>query len=183
VVKRSKEYGKNVFSAPPSRWFRKTILYLFGGFGSVLSIAAILVFVSWKPLGQPPLLANLALGIVLSLVWLIQATFSFFQGKLTLKPLNFVIFKLTYYVDWSSSRVMASIKNMLPDSSNVIRSGTQMVISGHDIVPGDILSIKTGDKLPADIRIVQSSSDLKFDRAVLTGMLIFLEEYDEVLTL
>jgi sodium/potassium-transporting ATPase subunit alpha len=56
------------------------MLYFFGGFGSVLFIAAILVFVSWKPLGQPPLLANLALGIVLVVVWLIQAAFSFFQG-------------------------------------------------------------------------------------------------------
>jgi sodium/potassium-transporting ATPase subunit alpha len=64
---------------------------------------------------------------------------------------------------------MASIKNMLPDNSTVIRDGTQKVISGADIVPGDVLNVRTGDKLPADIRIVQASSDLKFDRAVLTG--------------
>jgi sodium/potassium-transporting ATPase subunit alpha len=80
VLRKTKEFGKNVLSAPPSHWFRKTFLYLFGGFGSVLFIASILVFVSWKPLGQPPQIANLALGIVLAIVWVVQALFSFFQG-------------------------------------------------------------------------------------------------------
>jgi sodium/potassium-transporting ATPase subunit alpha len=75
-----KEVGRNVLSAPPSRWFIKTLTYLFGGFGTILFVASILVFISWKPLGQPPSVANLALGIVLVLVWVIQALFSFFQG-------------------------------------------------------------------------------------------------------
>jgi sodium/potassium-transporting ATPase subunit alpha len=73
VVDRQKKYGKNVLSPPPSRWFVKIIKYLFGGFGSVLFIASILVFISWKPLGEPPAVANLALGIVLALVFTIQA--------------------------------------------------------------------------------------------------------------
>lgn len=81
VVRKQKEVGKNVMSTPPSRWLIKTFLYLFGGFGSVLFVASILVFVSWKPLGQPPVIANLALGIVLAMVWVLQATFSFWQGK------------------------------------------------------------------------------------------------------
>jgi sodium/potassium-transporting ATPase subunit alpha len=74
--------------------------------------------------------------------------------------------------DWSSSRVMASIKDMLPDNCAVIRDGKQQVIRSSDIVPGDILKITAGDKLPADVRFVQTSSDVKFDRAVLTGILI-----------
>jgi sodium/potassium-transporting ATPase subunit alpha len=88
VKKRLKEYGKNVLSAPPSRWFIKTMSYLFGDFGSILFIASILVFVSWKPLGQPPQLANLALGIVLGVVWVLQALFSFFQGNFSRTKLN-----------------------------------------------------------------------------------------------
>jgi sodium/potassium-transporting ATPase subunit alpha len=86
---RLKDYGRNVFSAPPSRWLIKTVSYLFGDFGSILFIASILVFVSWKPLGQPPQLANLALGIVLAIVWVLQALFSFFQGSLPLERLRF----------------------------------------------------------------------------------------------
>jgi sodium/potassium-transporting ATPase subunit alpha len=45
-----------------------------------LLTASILVFIAWKPLGQPPAVANLALGIVLAIVFLAQATFTLAQG-------------------------------------------------------------------------------------------------------
>lgn len=38
-------------------------------------------------------------------------------------------------------------------------------------VPGDVLLVKAGNKLPADIRFTQVSSDAKFDRSILTGEL------------
>ncbi|KAF2095188.1 putative H /K ATPase alpha subunit [Rhizodiscina lignyota] len=150
VDQRLKEYGANTITPPPSRWVVKTLMYFFGGFGSVLLVASILVFVAWKPLGQPPAVANLALAIVLAIVFFLQAAFNFWQ-------------------DWSSSRVMASIKNMLPDECIVLRDASQQSLSGVDIVPGDILRIKMGVKLPADIRFIQVSPDAKFDRSVLTG--------------
>ncbi|KAK0933860.1 hypothetical protein LTR29_014548 [Friedmanniomyces endolithicus] len=142
--------GQNVPTPPPSRWARKTVTYLFGGFGSILFVAAILVFIAWKPLGQPPSPANLALAIVLLLVWVIQASFSFWQ-------------------DFSSSRVMASISGMLPDKCIVLRDSTQQQIDGRDIVPGDVLKISLGNKLPADVRFIEISSDARFDRSILTG--------------
>jgi len=80
AARKLKEVGPNKPSPPPSQWAQKTFTYLFGGFGSILFIAAILVFIAWKPLGQPPSIANLALAIVLVLVWVIQALFSFWQG-------------------------------------------------------------------------------------------------------
>lgn len=146
-----KTVGRNLPSPPPSRWFRQTIGYLFGGFGSILFVAAILVFISWKPLGEPnPAVANLALAIVLVAVWLIQAAFSFWQ-------------------DFSSSRVMASITQMLPEECIVLRDGAQIRVDGRDVVPGDLLKITIGNKLPADVRFVEASSDARFDRSILTG--------------
>jgi len=57
--------------------------YLFGGFGAILFVAAILVFIAWKPLGEPaPAVANLALAIVLVFVWIAQASFNFWQGMM-----------------------------------------------------------------------------------------------------
>ncbi|KAI9829584.1 MAG: hypothetical protein M1819_006089 [Sarea resinae] len=150
VSRRLKEYGSNKLSSPPSRWIPKTMGYLFGGFGSILIIASVLVFVAWKPLGKPPAVANLALGIVLAIVWAIQAFFSFYQ-------------------DWSSSRVMNSISNMLPDSCLAVRDGNQRQLFGAELVPGDLINIRMGDKLPVDIRFVQVSADAKLDRSILTG--------------
>lgn len=71
--------------------------------------------------------------------------------------------------DWSSSRVMASIKTMLPEHCQLIRDGHEITLLAEQIVPGDILLIKAGNKLPADIRFLKVSSDAKFDRSILTG--------------
>lgn len=153
VKKRLTECGKNVPSKPPTHYTKQIFGYFFKGFGIILLVGAILVFISWKPLGEPnPAVANLALGIVLVAVFVIQAVFNAWQ-------------------DWSSSRVMASITNLLPDNCLVLRDGAQSSIVSLDIVPGDILFLKAGNKLPADVRFVQISSDAKFDRSILTGNL------------
>jgi sodium/potassium-transporting ATPase subunit alpha len=151
IRRRVGEYGKNKMTPPPSGLFGKISGYFFGGFGSILLGAGILVFIAWKPLGDPPAESNLALACVLIAVWLIQAAFNAWQ-------------------DWSTSRVMASIGTMLPDQCIVVRNGSHASVSALDLVPGDIIVIKQGNKLPADVRFVEVSSDAMFDRAILTGM-------------
>jgi sodium/potassium-transporting ATPase subunit alpha len=143
ATKNISKYGKNVPSRPPSNYTKQIFGYFFKGFGSILLVGGILVFITWKPLGEPaPAVANLALAIVLLAVFVIQAAFNAWQ-------------------DWSSSRVMASITTMLPDNCMILRDGVQATILASDIVPGDILYIKAGNKLPADVRLVEISSDAK----------------------
>lgn len=96
VKRRTTEHGPNVHSKPPSDLFSRIIRYFFGGFGSILAAAGILVFIVWKPLGNPPAAANLALACVLIDVSIVQAAFNARKY-------------------WSSSRVMASIGTTLPD--------------------------------------------------------------------
>lgn len=147
---RLQQHGHNVPSKPPVTWWKDVISYFFGGFGSILLVASILVFISWKPLGNPPAVANLALAIVLLAVFIIQAVFNAWQ-------------------DWSSSKVMASISTMLPDDTLVLRDGAICTVVATDLVPGDLIYFKAGNKLPADLRFVEVSSDSKFDRSILTG--------------
>lgn len=73
------------------------------------------------------------------------------------------------FQDWSTSRVMSSIKDMLPEQCNVTRDGQLVHIQAEDLVPGDLVTVKAGNKLPADLRFIEVSSDLKLDRSVLTG--------------
>ncbi|KAK1969695.1 Na,H/K antiporter P-type ATPase [Colletotrichum sublineola] len=150
VQRRMAHYGKNAPSPAPTNHTKRILGYFFKGFGTVLLVAAILVFIAWKPLGSPPAVANLALAIVLLAVFFIQAAFNMWQ-------------------DWSSSRVMNSIKTMLPENCMVIRDGQQSELPADQIVPGDILIVKSGNKLPADVRFLKVSSDAKFDRSILTG--------------
>jgi sodium/potassium-transporting ATPase subunit alpha len=49
------------------------------------------------------------------------------------------------------------------------RDGNRVELLATEIVPGDILFIKSGNKLPADVRFFEVSSDAKFDRSILTG--------------
>jgi sodium/potassium-transporting ATPase subunit alpha len=64
---------------------------------------------------------------------------------------------------------MASISGLLPDDCSVLRDGNRVEAAAVDLVPGDILYIKFGNKLPADVRFIEISSDAKFDRSILTG--------------
>ncbi|KAK8048677.1 hypothetical protein PG994_010407 [Apiospora phragmitis] len=151
VTRRLKDFGRNAPTPPKSNTIQKYLGYMFKGFGPILLTGSILVFVSWKPLGEPtPAIANLALAIVLLAVFFIQAAFNMWQ-------------------DWSSSRVMKSISGMLPENTMVVREGKQQSLPASELVPGDIVYIKAGNKLPADVRFLQVSSDAKFDRSILTG--------------
>jgi sodium/potassium-transporting ATPase subunit alpha len=82
VIRKHRQYGKNIHSRPPSHYFRKVSGYVFGGFGFILIVAGILCCVAWRPLGEPePQAANLALGIVLFIVAGVQACFNAWQVK------------------------------------------------------------------------------------------------------
>ena len=151
VDKRTRESGKNKITPIPNPIFWTIFGYFFRGFGGILFVGGILVMVSWKPLGEPPAIANLALGIVLFAVFLLQAAFSAWQ-------------------DWSSSRVMKTINSMLPESCSIIRDGTRTQVDASNIVQGDIIILKAGNKIPADVRFLAASHDSTIDRAVLTGI-------------
>ena len=58
---------------------------------------------------------------------------------------------------------------MLPSEVNVLRDGQWHAIPASQVVPGDIVQIRAGNKIPADLRLVEVSSDLKFNRSILTG--------------
>lgn len=64
---------------------------------------------------------------------------------------------------------MNSILNLLPSECLVIRGGVPTKMTASNLVIGDIVQVKLGNKVPADLRLIQVSNDLKFDRAVLTG--------------
>ncbi|OAX37831.1 calcium ATPase [Rhizopogon vinicolor AM-OR11-026] len=114
-------------------------------------IAFVVTIISYKPLGEPdPSAVNLGVAVLLMLVIIISATFYAF-------------------VDWNASRIMKSIKSLIANEAAVIRDGQQQLIPATDIVVGDIVVLSTGDRVPADLRIVSASSDLRIDRSLLTG--------------
>ena len=64
---------------------------------------------------------------------------------------------------------MKSIKTLIAEEATVLRDGKQLIISARDLVVGDVVLLSMGDRVPADLRLVEVSSDVKFDRSLLTG--------------
>ncbi|RWS18186.1 sodium/potassium-transporting ATPase subunit alpha-like protein, partial [Leptotrombidium deliense] len=63
---------------------------------------------------------------------------------------------------------MESFKNMVPQFASVIRGGQKYSISAEELVVGDVVEVKGGDRVPADIRII-SAHGCKVDNSCLTG--------------
>jgi sodium/potassium-transporting ATPase subunit alpha len=63
----------------------------------------------------------------------------------------------TFYQEYSSGKVMESFAKMVPSFANVIRGGKLMNLNANELVVGDIVEVKFGDRIPADIRILECS--------------------------
>ncbi|NLF37699.1 MAG: cation-translocating P-type ATPase [Clostridiaceae bacterium] len=67
-----------------------------------------------------------------------------------------------------AEKALEALKNMSSPNARVIRDGEEQVIEASLLVPGDIIRLEAGDFIPADARIIRSSS-LKSEEAALTG--------------
>lgn len=155
AARRLQRDGRNTLPKTKTNYWKKIVSYVFGGFCSVLWVGVIIFFICWKPLSKPPSPTNLALAILVLIVILLQAGFSAFQ-------------------DWSTQRTMKSITDLLPSETLVLRDGLLRKLPATELVSGDIVHLQIGNKVPADLRLLSHSGDIRFDRAVLTG------ESDEV---
>ncbi|OPZ79017.1 MAG: putative cation-transporting ATPase F [Alphaproteobacteria bacterium ADurb.Bin438] len=63
---------------------------------------------------------------------------------------------------------LKALSKSMTSTTTVIRNGKSSVIESSDIVVGDIVILKSGDKVPADIRIIENS-ELRIDESALTG--------------
>nr|XP_029520223.1 LOW QUALITY PROTEIN: sodium/potassium-transporting ATPase subunit alpha-1-like [Oncorhynchus nerka] len=145
--------GPNTLTPPPTtpEWV-KFCRQLFGGFSMLLWIGAMLCFLAYgiqAASEDEPANDNLYLGVVLSVVVIVTGCFS-------------------YYQEAKSSKIMDSFKNLVPQQALVVRDGEKKNINAEEVVVGDLVEVKGGDRIPADLRIV-SASGCKVDNSSLTG--------------
>lgn len=67
-----------------------------------------------------------------------------------------------------AERALESIRQMLSLQATVIRDGARRTVAAEALVPGDIVLLESGDKVPADLRLIQAKG-LQVQEAVLTG--------------
>ncbi|WP_455277625.1 calcium-transporting P-type ATPase, PMR1-type [[Eubacterium] cellulosolvens] len=75
---------------------------------------------------------------------------------------------LGFFQEYKAERSLEALKRMVTPKAHVLRNGEEVEIPVKEIVPGDILILKTGDKVSADGRLIEAMG-LHLDEASLTG--------------
>ncbi len=73
-----------------------------------------------------------------------------------------------FYQEYRAERSVRALKKMVVASARVLRGGSESVIKAAGLVPGDIILLASGDKVPADARLLEANS-LRVEEAMLTG--------------
>ncbi|MBM4128128.1 MAG: cation-transporting P-type ATPase [Nitrospira sp.] len=74
-----------------------------------------------------------------------------------------------------AEQAMDAIRQMLAPRANVIRNGARISIAGEQLVPGDLVLLEAGDKVPADLRLI-TAHGLSIQEAILTGESVPVEK-------
>lgn len=94
-------------------------------------------------------LGDLVDAIVILFVVLLNATIGFFQ-------------------EYKAEEAMAALAKLLSQKARALRDIHEKVVEAEELVPGDVVLLSAGDKIPADLRIIYSKN-LRADESMLTG--------------
>ena len=127
-------------------WLRTLVKQFTNLFSLLLDVSAALCFVADR---MQPGEGMAVLGWALLAVAVLNALFTFAQAI-------------------RAERAMQALRNMLPQRITVRRGGVEREVPIEELVPGDVLVLSEGDRVPADARLVESH-DLLANNAALTG--------------
>ncbi len=77
-----------------------------------------------------------------------------------------------------AEKALETITQMLSLEATVLRAGKRRVVPAETLVPGDIVLLRSGDKVPADLRLIETR-ELRIDEAMLTGESVPAEKTTE----
>jgi Ca2+-transporting ATPase len=121
---------------------------------------------------------------ILILILIIATAVSFAIGEITdaLAILVIVLLNafLGFYQEYKAEKALEALKRMLSDTARVIRDGKMTEIDSVLLVPGDITVLERGERVPADIYLVESGA-LQVDEASLTGESVPVNKINAVL--
>ncbi|GMF63305.1 unnamed protein product [[Candida] boidinii] len=72
------------------------------------------------------------------------------------------------FQEFKAEKTMGSLKQLSSPTARVIRDGNDLTIPAEDVVPGDLVMVKVGDTIPADLRLIDTTN-FETDEALLTG--------------
>lgn len=82
--------------------------------------------------------------------------------------------------EWKAGKNAESLENLIKDSITVLRKNQSIDVDSKELVPGDIVLLESGDKVSADMRVIQSQN-LQIDESILTGESVAVTKQDTIL--
>lgn len=121
------------------------------------------------------------------LIWVLigSSTLATALGKITdgMVVLAVVVVNsiIGFIQEYKAGKAIEALSNMVPENATVIRNGNIITIPVSEIVPGDIVQVAAGDRIPADMRIIQQKN-LQVEEAALTGESVPSQKTTEAVT-
>ena len=145
---RLETHGPNRLPSPPKR---SALVRFFRHFHNIL------IYVLLGSAAITTLLGHLVDTLVILAVVVVNAAIGFAQeGK--------------------AEKAMEAIRQMLALKASVLRDGSRCAVDGETLVPGDIVLLEAGDKVPADLRLLRANG-LQIQEAILTGESVAVEKH------
>ncbi|MDP3948260.1 MAG: HAD-IC family P-type ATPase [bacterium] len=100
---------------------------------------------------------------------------------------SIILFVLTFNAivgtiqEGKAQNTLLALKKFAETNTKVLRDGKELVIPDYEVVPGDVVILQEGDKVPADARIIESNN-LTVNEAAMTGESQPVHKFDEVLS-
>ncbi|MFZ1250502.1 MAG: HAD-IC family P-type ATPase [Candidatus Microsaccharimonas sp.] len=151
ATKRLEKYGPNAIALKGEPFWKKIVEPFANVFMAVLFIAVIISFLHHAVLD----------GIIILVIMLTSATIYYIQR-------------------FSTERILRTLQKKNGREIEVIRGGESLSVDASQLVPGDIVKLAEGDKIPADIRLIEADS-VRADEAVLTGESVPVSKSEDVL--
>ncbi len=144
---RLQKYGPNKLpSAKKKSLTSRTILQIRNAFNLLLLFASGLSFFSGYAYSDP---GSVQMGAAILAVVIINVAFSIFQ-------------------EYRAEQAVQTITKMIPTKAKVFRTRVEVEVEVSDVVPGDVVVLDEGDRVPADLRLV-SAFEVSVDNSILTG--------------
>lgn len=138
--KRLAKYGENILSHKKAVHPAKIFAGQFKDFMVMILLGATVISV---------LMGEAVEALTIVLIVLVNAVLGFLQ-------------------EYKTEKTLEALKNMAAPTAKVIRDGQEIEIPAADVVPGDLLVLAAGDRVPADAQIVEATL-LQADEAMLSG--------------
>lgn len=84
-----------------------------------------------------------------------------------------------FFQEWSAEKTMDSLRSLSSPTARLIRGGQQITVPSVEVVPGDVIEVKVGDTIPADMRVFDAVN-FETDEALLTGESLPVRKQEEV---